>query len=230
MSPSMNSLIHKEKGQINDTSDINYAAIQVGTSVLGPGWRSAIWVQGCPFHCQGCIAPDWIPFKKNQSISIDQAAEQLLSDPRVNGLTFSGGEPMMQAEALARLSRKAKKIRKVNIICYSGFTLDRLKTSNRIPGVDDLLNEIDVLIDGPFIQSLNDNKGLRGSSNQCIHYLTDQLREYDFSQSPRKIEIYIHPDYALFVGIPPKEFALGYDHILTSQTSSESMGVSHERP
>ena len=111
-----------------DSSQIllNVAATQMGTEALGPGFRAVVWVQGCPIHCPGCIAPDWIPFKPARLISPAVLLEELLANPRITGLTFSGGEPMAQAVALAQLARLARQRRELDIICFSGFTLEKV--------------------------------------------------------------------------------------------------------
>ncbi len=183
---------------------LNIAHICPATKALGPGLRAAIWVQGCCFNCPGCIAPDWIPYRIAKLIPPEILAEQLLSDDRIEGLTFSGGEPMLQAAGLALLAKTARKKRDISIICYTGFTLEQLQQNPPGPGVKDLLSEIDVLIDGPYIPSLNDDKGLRGSSNQRIHFLTDRLKNFDFQTSPRTTEIHVLNGEVLLVGIPSK--------------------------
>ncbi len=188
-----------------DSSQIllNVAATQMGTEALGPGFRAVVWVQGCPIHCPGCIAPDWIPFKPARLISPAVLLEELLANPRITGLTFSGGEPMAQAVALAQLARLARQRRELDIICFSGFTLEKLQASPPFPGIADLLSVIDVLVDGPYIARLNNNLGLRGSSNQRIHYLTPRLAGIDLSAVPRTAEILIQDGQVMLVGVPP---------------------------
>ena len=184
--------------------NLNIAASCVGTQALGPGLRSVVWVQGCSFICSGCISPQWIPNKNSRIVSVDLLASELLFNPFVNGLTFSGGEPFQQAAGLAELIYKARKKRDLSLICFTGYRLEDLKALQTSPGVSDLLTQIDVLIDGPYEKDLNDNRGLRGSSNQTIHHLTDRLRFFDFESQPRNAEIYIRDGEMLFVGVPPK--------------------------
>src|SRR5512146_912679 len=105
-------------GEIQAGSVLNVAAICPTTRALGPGVRAVVWVQGCAFHCPGCIAPDWIPIRPARLVKPEALAEELLADPEVTGLTFSGGEPMLQASALARLARAARNMRDVDIICF----------------------------------------------------------------------------------------------------------------
>lgn len=183
---------------------LNIAASCVGTQALGPGTRSVVWVQGCPFRCPGCISPQWIQNKKARLVPIDALVEELLADPGVSGFTFSGGEPFAQAEGLAELINQARKYRDLSLICFTGYYLKDLELLAGEPGIWDLLSQIDVLIDGPYEKELNDNRGMRGSSNQKIHHLTDRLRCYDFENQPRNAEIYIRDGELLFVGVPPQ--------------------------
>jgi len=149
----------------------------------------------------------------------EEVVSELLVHPEVTGLTFSGGEPMLQAAGLAAVARLARRQRDLSIICYTGFTLEQLRAHPPGPGVEDLLNEIDVLIDGPYIEELNDQQGLRGSANQRIHYLTDRLRWFDFVHIPRRIEIYLEGEYALLVGIPTSEQLAAFERALTQPGS-----------
>lgn len=183
---------------------INVAATQVGTEVLGPGVRSVVWVQGCPFRCRGCISPAWQPVKPARLVHPVGLAEELLSKPEVTGLTISGGEPMVQAAALAKMIKVARRMRDLDVICFTGFQLkDLIRFSNR--GINELLGQIDVLIDGPYIDSLNTGKGLRGSSNQQFHFLTDRLRYYPFEVCQRDIELVVSGTELTIVGIPTRQ-------------------------
>ena len=82
---------------------LNVAEICPATRTLGPGQRFVIWVQGCCFNCRGCISPDWIPQKQANLVDPVRLANYILSIPSTEGLTISGGEPMLQAAALSEL-------------------------------------------------------------------------------------------------------------------------------
>lgn len=182
---------------------LNVAHICPATRALGPGLRAVVWVQGCCFHCPGCVAPEWIPFQLAKLIPPEPLAERLVAQEKIEGLTFSGGEPMLQAAGLALLARTARQKRPdISIICYTGFTLEQLRQNPPGPGVAELLSEIDVLIDGHYIASLNDNRGLRGSVNQRVHYLSDRLRGFDFEKCSRNTEIHVMDGEILLVGVP----------------------------
>lgn len=171
---------------------------------LGPGIRSAVWVQGCPFSCPGCVSPGWASFKAAQRITPGELLKKLLLDQTVRGLTISGGEPLLQAVGLTQLVRQARQHQELDVICYTGFTLEQIDLNpGLLPGCLEFLEEVDVLIDGPYLEQLNDNYGLRGSSNQRVHFLTGRLAGYDFENKPRSVEVTIHDGHAFMVGIPP---------------------------
>ena len=183
---------------------LNIAAFTARTQALGPGVRAVIWVQGCPFHCPGCIAPDWIPFVPALSLTPEELLDKIdLSG--IDGLTFSGGEPMQQAGGLARFVQLARKKKDLNLICFTGYQYERLLSHPPTSGVAELLNEVDVLIDGPYIQSLNDSVGLRGSSNQRILHLTSKLKDHELESQNRRLEVRITDGELAFIGIPTPE-------------------------
>ncbi|MGW5881760.1 4Fe-4S single cluster domain-containing protein [Streptomyces koyangensis] len=191
---------------------LNVAATRVGTRALGPGVRSVVWVQGCPFRCAGCVAPEWIPERPARRADPDELAAELLADPQVTGFTLSGGEPMSQAAGLARLVRRARLLRDVSVVCFTGYRLERLRTRPPAPGVPELLAAVDVLIDGTYVAALDDGRGLRGSGNQRVHHLTGRLAEcgYDFEGRPRDVEIAVDGPEALLVGVPPRGFPAAF--------------------
>lgn len=196
--------------------DLNIAATCPATEAHGPGLRAAVWVQGCAFQCPDCISPEWIPKRIETLMTPEKLAQQLLRRSDITGVTFSGGEPMLQAAGLARLMRLMRQQRELSLICFSGFQLEQLRHHPYGTGVAELLSEIDVLIDGQYIADKNDNQGLRGSSNQRIHFLTDRIspEEYAFESGKRKVEIYIQDGETLLVGVPPQGVLESFDTVI----------------
>ena len=167
---------------------------------------SARW-SGCKvvrFTAMAASLKSWTSFKVNQLLSPEEIVSRILTRPDVSGLTFSGGEPMLQAAGLARVIRLARQKRDLSLIVYSGFTLEKLRKDPPAPGIADLLGEADVFIDGVYIARQNDNRGLRGSSNQRVHRLTGRLSNFDFENTARRIEIHLEEGSALVVGVPPR--------------------------
>ena len=109
---------------------------------------------------------------------------------------------MEQAAGLAALARLARQKKDLDLICFTGYRYERLLKDPPNDGVPALLAQVDVLVDGPFIQPLNNSIGLRGSSNQRIIHLTPKLQEYDFESQRRKVEITITNGELAFIGIP----------------------------
>ncbi|MCE1255324.1 MAG: radical SAM protein [Anaerolineae bacterium] len=184
---------------------LNLASFTAQTYALGPGLRAALWVQGCVLNCPACIVPEWQVSVNNLVVDVNQVYEWIIESPAITGLTISGGEPMLQAAALNELIDLVKKERDLDIVCYSGYPLENLlkqMINNR--EIARLLDNLDVLIDGPYIQKWDDNKGLRGSSNQRIHYLTPRLKYFDFENAPRTAEFQIFNHEMILVGVPPQ--------------------------
>lgn len=206
---------------------VNVAETCVGTTVLGPGVRSVVWVQGCALHCPGCIAPDWIPQREARLIAPDDLAAELLADPAVSGLTLSGGEPMLQAAPLAAMVRAARQQREVSVVCFSGHTLNELRERPPAPGVAKLLEQVDVLIDGEYVAAANDGLGLRGSSNQVVHHLTDRLTDSDdlFVRRTRTAEIRVRDRSVLLVGVPPPGLVPTLDRAVRRVRQIEAVGL-----
>lgn len=210
------------------SSWVNVAETCIGTRALGPGVRSVVWVQGCPLHCRGCIAPEWIPQKQARLIAPKALAAELLADGAVTGLTLSGGEPMLQAEALAATVRAAREHRDISVLCFTGYQLAELRRRPPAPGVTDLLGELDALIDGPYVAAANDGRGLRGSSNQVVHQLTGRLAAAGeaLAQGPRTAEIRVRDQSLLLVGVPPLGLASGIDQAANEARRLTEAGLS----
>lgn len=189
---------------------LNLAAFSPRTHALGPGLRAVIWVQGCPLNCLGCISPAWIPFKP----ALQMTPEEILDKfdlSAISGLTFSGGEPMEQANELATVAKRARENKELNIICFTGYRYERLLKDPPNPGVAVLLAEIDLLIDGPYIQTKTEKIGLRGSANQRFIHLTHRLADYDFASHKRSVEITVTNGQMEFIGIPTPSIKAAMD-------------------
>ena len=135
------------------------------TMVDGPGFRTSIYCAGCHHECPGCHNPQsWNP-EGGHPMTTDEVMKIIVADPYAN-VTFSGGDPLYQAEGFTELARAIRSQTQKTIWCYTGFTFE---TIVKIPRYRQLLDEIDVLVDGPFVKSLRDEDLLfRGSSNQRL--------------------------------------------------------------
>ena len=186
------------------TNHLNIYHISEGSRALGPGLRYIIWVQGCMQHCEGCISPQSRPMTVNQLVSIETLTKSIVAKKNIDGITISGGEPFLQASKLTILLQKVKKIRpELTVMVYTGYTIKQLNSDV----AKKFIQHIDLLIDGPYVDELNDEKGLRGSSNQKLHFLTDRLRSYEdeLENGGRTNEIVIEKDGTHIIGIPRKD-------------------------
>ena len=141
--------------------------------VDGPGIRTTVFSQGCPHHCEGCHNPETWPFGCGTKMAAEDILQIVRSNPLCRGVTFSGGEPFAQAEGFAELARLLKAAG-YEVASYSGYTFEQLQAGT--PAQKALLETIDILIDGPYIQSQRSlGLNFRGSKNQRILDVPDSL-------------------------------------------------------
>ena len=143
---------------------ISVISIIESTSVDGPGLRTTVYCAGCGHRCKGCHNPQSWDINSGIMTDVDVLADRLLATGE--DITFSGGDPMFQAEAFAELASKIKTQSNRNIWCYTGYRIEQLLKN---PKAMALLKNIDVLVDGQFELALRDENLLfRGSSNQRL--------------------------------------------------------------
>lgn len=135
--------------------------------VDGPGLRFTVFTQGCPHHCPGCHNPETHCTDGGYEISLEDLAARLSTNPLIDGLTLSGGDPFVQGEECAALGHIARE-KGLNVWTYTGYTYETLLAMAQ-PGQLALLDETDVLVDGPFILALKSYAAkFRGSANQRL--------------------------------------------------------------
>jgi anaerobic ribonucleoside-triphosphate reductase activating protein len=182
-----------------------YAQV-AATQTLGPFSRYALWVQGCPFRCPGCMTLDAQPFAGGYTADIPTVAEAVLSQPGIEGITISGGEPFTQAAALADMLDLVHGERDLGVVVYSGYTLPQLAERARSDAeVGALLSRVDLLIDGPYMAQCDDGGALRGSANQGVHFLTPRYRDFAGlyqPHQPRRVEVHVTEKELMLVGVP----------------------------
>ncbi len=195
---------------------------EANSTLLGPFNRFIIWVHGCCFDCEDCLAIN-TRFGAYKEVDVNDLAEEIISSA-CEGITISGGEPFLQAQELSRLIELVKEHRDIGVIVYSGFTLREIEDdSEKLP----LLKHVDILIDGRYEKNLDDGRAYVGSSNQIIHYLTKRYKksgEKYYSASKRKAEIKFTPNRAILIGVPSKNVLNMWQNL-----KSKSAGVNNER-
>ena len=143
------------------------APVQFDSIVDGEGLRAVIWTQGCPHGCPGCHNPQTHPFDGGISVASEILLKQLKAHFYLDGVTFSGGEPMAQAAACGELAQAVHQLG-MNVWCYTGYTWEALMEAQD-PDQRTFLEQIDVLIDGPFLLAQKSlNLRFRGSANQRL--------------------------------------------------------------
>ncbi|WP_017721750.1 4Fe-4S single cluster domain-containing protein [Kamptonema formosum] len=148
---------------------------QSPVSVLGPHKRAAIWVQGCEEVCPGCVVPESWDRAGGETITVAELANWIISQKDIEGITLSGGEPMLQAAGLGSLIDMVRRHKDLGVVCYTGSRWERLGRTGT-PAQKSLLERVDLLIDGPYIESEHGDLLWRGSSNQRLLPLTERYR------------------------------------------------------
>lgn len=164
---------------------MNYANIKNFDISNGPGLRVSLFVSGCNHHCKGCFNPETWNFNYGQPFTeeIMNHILELLSHPHIAGLSLLGGEPLeyINQTALLPLVKKAKELYPTKSIwCYTGFDFEKDVLNLMIkdwPETKELIDNIDVIVDGKFIEELrNLNLRFRGSSNQRLILVKESLK------------------------------------------------------
>ena len=175
-------------------------------TTLGPGKRIAIWTIGCSKHCYNCANTELWEANKAKEISPNAVFEmisQLLHSKEIDGVTFTGGDPLEQFDELLELVTLLSAITS-DILVYTGYTLDEAQKLVTPAKWREFTQLISAIIDGPYIDELNDNQCvLRGSTNQNIIYFDNTVvQRYDeYLQEGRKIQNVFYSDKVISVGI-----------------------------
>lgn len=134
-----------------------------GTTVDGPGLRTSIYFAGCTHGCPGCHNPQ----THDPAAGREMSEDEIVAEVERNGfdVTFTGGDPLFQVEDLCSLAARLRSLG-YGLWCYTGYTYEHIASDPRLSSI---LRHIDVLVDGPFIQSQRDVSLLfRGSANQRL--------------------------------------------------------------
>lgn len=159
-----------------DDQSIWVYRIYHGSVVDGPGRRSVVQVAGCSIRCPGCYVPETHDRLNGQKIRISDVISEILSEAvHSDGVTILGGEPFDQARAVAEVVARLR-VHEISIVVYSGYTMDAL-LEMKAPSIDYILTHINLLIDGPFMNTLRLGSGeYRGSRNQKIIMLCESSK------------------------------------------------------
>ena len=171
-------------------------------TTLGYGNRIVIWTIGCPHRCYNCSNPELWHEDPSRDIKIKDLIP-IISQyvKKTDGLTITGGEPFFQAKELYLLLKDISPLVSGDIIVYTGYRYEDILQNKEM---QKCLKFIDVLIDGKYVDKLNDNLGLRGSSNQRIIILNQNFasRYIDADSCKRKSQVVIGENTIINIGIP----------------------------
>lgn len=143
--------------------DIRIAGVVPESIVDGEGIRYAIFMQGCLRRCEGCQNPATHPLDGGKILDTSELINAIKKNPLLSGITLTGGEPLLQIKPAIEIAKAAKNLG-LNVWCYTGYKFEEIP-----PAAQELLNFVDVLVDGEFILALRDLElNFRGSSNQRI--------------------------------------------------------------
>lgn len=160
------------------SKQVRLSGIAFESLVNGPGLRRVFFAQGCIHDCKGCFNPDTHSLDGGELHNIDKLVEDVKQNPMLKGVTFSGGDPFEQAEEFTYMAKELKKLG-INIWCYTGYMFEyilNMKKDNR--SWEEILNYIDVLVDGRFEEHKKDSTlKFRGSSNQRIIDIKKSLEQ-----------------------------------------------------
>jgi anaerobic ribonucleoside-triphosphate reductase activating protein len=156
---------------------IRLSGIAYESLVNGPGMRRVFFAQGCKHNCKNCFNTDTHDFCGGEERDLDELIEDTLDNPILRGVTFSGGDPWEQADKFAYMAKFFKE-KALNIWSYTGYTYEYIiENKDKRLGWNDLLNSIDVLVDGRFEEDkMQDGLKFRGSTNQRIIDVNESLR------------------------------------------------------
>ncbi|MDR2823388.1 MAG: anaerobic ribonucleoside-triphosphate reductase activating protein [Mycoplasmataceae bacterium] len=156
---------------------VRLSGITPQSLVNGPGLRKVYFAQGCKHHCKDCFNPETWSFQGGRIWDVDQLVKEIKEETYLEGVTFSGGDPVEQAEGFATLGQKLKQ-QGFNIWCYTGYTWEELmKKSAADKNLMNLLKTIDVIVDGKYVNTLHSHSHkYRGSSNQRLINVAASLK------------------------------------------------------
>ncbi|MEG0918440.1 MAG: anaerobic ribonucleoside-triphosphate reductase activating protein [Anaerovoracaceae bacterium] len=157
---------------------INLAGIVRESITDGPGIRFAVFCQGCTHHCPGCHNEETWAIGGGKDVTIDKIMEEIKKDPILSGVTFSGGEPFLQAEGFLELAKRIKSETKLNIMIFTGFLIEELKEKDN-DSIKQLISLADYIVDGKFVLAQKDlTLKYRGSSNQRIIDVKESIKNH----------------------------------------------------
>ncbi|GAB4315621.1 MAG: 4Fe-4S single cluster domain-containing protein [Promethearchaeota archaeon] len=176
------------------------AHVQERSHANGPGCRAVVWFRGCEFRCPGCANQDLWPREPCSWVSPGELFSRLAGIEEIEGVTLTGGEPLLQGDGLVELLELLGGV-DLSVVCFTGFEWEEIPTKLR----DVLEKRVDVLVAGRFVRELSQDPGpLRGSSNQRVIFLSSRYSPEDLEGGPQ-VEVVLSGDGSHVTGFPPPD-------------------------
>ncbi len=162
---------------------VNVADLDLVEGAVGPGIRLGIWLQGCLKRCPGCINQLFLPVVPKHLFSIEELFDRLDAYPHLDGISLSGGEPVLQAKALIPFLQEVQH-RNLSVVCYTGYRLEEVKAPGVSKQLKEFLSLVDILIDGEYRADLPRGYTYCASSNQRLNFLTNRIDPGELAVQP----------------------------------------------
>ncbi|OPY55843.1 MAG: anaerobic ribonucleotide reductase-activating protein [Pelotomaculum sp. PtaU1.Bin035] len=195
---------------------------------LGPGKRFVLWVQGCSRRCPGCMSPELLVPDRGLQYSVREVFTEIQKIALVcGGVTISGGEPFEQAGPLAELCSLIKNFTNLDIMIYSGYTINEIMAGTYDMNL--LLSKTDIIVDGSYRRELSGRKLWRGSDNQNLYLLTPHAQKYrqyvnaEYSANRQLLFQMTSDGQIVIIGIPARDFFMKFN------SSVEKRGIKLKR-
>ena len=184
---------------------LNLAAVRPCTESEGPGKRFAIWCQGCLRRCPGCCNPHMQAIERRFIVAVDDLLALVMqhqSKDGIEGVSFIGGEPLLQAEGFAELALQCQ-AKGLSVLLFTGYLYEDIQ-STQDANILKLLHHTDILVDGEYVESLSDQKrDWVGSSNQRVFFLSNRyISGIEYEHGVHSTEIRISNEMIAINGWP----------------------------
>ena len=184
---------------------LNLAAIRPCTEAEGPGKRFAIWCQGCLRRCPGCCNPHMQPMIRRNLVEVKNLFELIkkhIELDAIEGVSFIGGEPLLQAEGFAELAQLCQEVN-LSVLLFTGYSYEDISSADD-DNIKKLLSCTDLLVDGEFVETLLDSeRDWIGSTNQRVIFLSERYKKgVEYNHGYRTTEMRISANRILINGWP----------------------------
>jgi anaerobic ribonucleoside-triphosphate reductase activating protein len=190
-----------ESNRNSTSGSLRIHAWESASRTNGPGLRAVLWVQCCTLNCSGCFNPETHSLNGGEEWTEEVFIAKVQSLPSdVTGITITGGEPLQQISVLANLLTLVRSLTELSIIVFTGYDWYQVQ---RLSGTKRLIDQLDVLIAGPYLRSQHVGRALIGSANQRMFFFTDRYSPSDFVTVPQTEVILSAAGTISFTGIDP---------------------------